>query len=387
MKKLLIVVLCMLLCLTACTTLTSEKATDTKKAEDTKETKIDVTNNSLEEVIDKMTLEEKVGQMFIARCPNVDAAIYAKKYKLGGYILFGQDFKDSDPDTIKKTIQSYQDAMDIPMFIAVDEEGGTVNRVSRYPQFRETPFPSPQELYKSGGFEAVAADAKEKSEFLMELGVNVNFAPVCDISNIPDAFMYARSVALNTTDTCKYAETVVSEMEKAGIGSVLKHFPGYGNNPDTHTDIVVDTRPYKTFETSDFLPFKAGIDAGAGIVLVSHNIVECMDKEYPASLSPEVNRILREELGFDGLIITDDLVMDAITEYTDNESAAVQAVIAGNDLLCCTDFTEQVPAVIKAVQDGRISEERINESVLRILEYKIKNGTKMNCTPFVRQVW
>ena len=374
MKKLLIVVLCMLLCLTACTTLTSEKATDTKKAEDTKETKIDVTNNSLEEVIDKMTLEEKVGQMFIARCPNVDAAIYAKKYKLGGYILFGQDFKDSDPDTIKKTIQSYQDAMDIPMFIAVDEEGGTVNRVSRYPQFRETPFPSPQELYKSGGFEAVAADAKEKSEFLMELGVNVNFAPVCDISNIPDAFMYARSVALNTTDTCKYAETVVSEMEKAGIGSVLKHFPGYGNNPDTHTDIVVDTRPYKTFETSDFLPFKAGIDAGAGIVLVSHNIVECMDKEYPASLSPEVNRILREELGFDGLIITDDLVMDAITEYTDNESAAVQAVIAGNDLLCCTDFTEQVPAVIKAVQDGRISEERINESVLRILEYKVKLG-------------
>jgi len=99
-----------------------------------------------------------------------------------------------------------------------------------------------------------------------------------------------------------------------------------------------------------------------------------MDKDMPASLSPEVIRILREELGFTGLIITDDLAMDAIRLYTNSESAAVQAVIAGNDLLCCSDFTEQIPAVIKAVKDGRISEERINESVLRILEYKLKLG-------------
>lgn len=321
-----------------------------------------------------MTLSEKVGQMFIARCPSVDAPTYAKQYNLGGYILFGQDFKNSDPETFKATVQSYHDAVNIPMFIAVDEEGGIVNRASRYPQFREKPFPSPQELYKEGGFEAVKKDAKEKSEFLLDLGINMNFAPVCDISQSPKDFMYDRSIALNPDDTATYVKTVVSEMNSAGIGSVLKHFPGYGNNSDTHTGIAIDKRPYKTFAMYDFLPFKAGIDEGAGVVLVSHNIVECMDKERPASLSPEVMRILREELRFDGLIITDDLVMDAIGLYTDNESAAVQAVIAGNDLLCCTDFTEQIPAVIKAVEDGRITEDRINESVIRILEYKIKLG-------------
>jgi len=331
-------------------------------------------SSSPQELLSNMTLEEKVGQMFIARCPSVDAAIYAKQYKLGGYILFGQDFKNSDPETFKKTVQSYQDAASIPMFIAVDEEGGIVTRASRYPQFRETPFPSPQQLYKDGGFDAVRADAKEKSEFLLDLGINLNFAPVCDISQSPEDFMYERSVALDADGTSEYVKTVVSEMNSAGIGSVLKHFPGYGNNGDTHTGIAIDKRPYKIFAMYDFLPFKAGIDNGAGVVLVSHNIVECMDKDRPASLSPEVIRILREELGFQGLIITDDLVMDAIGLYTDNESAAVQAVIAGNDLLCCTDFTEQIPAVIKAVEDGTISEERIDESVLRILKYKIELG-------------
>lgn len=321
-----------------------------------------------------MTLPEKVGQMFIARCPSVDAPIYAQKYKLGGYILFGQDFKNSDPDTFRKTVKSYQESVKIPMFIAVDEEGGIVTRASRYPQFRSSPFPSPQELFKEGGIESVRKDTREKSEFLLDLGININFAPVCDISQSPDDFMYKRSVALDAEGTAEYVKAVTSEMKNASMGSVLKHFPGYGSNSDTHTGIAIDKRPLKTFETSDFIPFKAGIDAGAGVVLVSHNIVECMDKNLPASLSPKVINILRERLGFQGLIITDDLVMDAIGLYTDKESAAVQAVIAGNDLLCCTDFTEQIPAVIKAVEDGIISEERINESVERILRYKIELG-------------
>ena len=321
-----------------------------------------------------MTLEEKVGQMFIARCPSVDAPIYAQRYNLGGYILFGQDFKNSDPDTFRETVKAYQESVKIPMFIAVDEEGGIVTRASRYPQFRSSPFPSPQKLFKEGGIDAVREDAREKSEFLLDLGINLNFAPVCDISQSPDDFMYERSIALDADGTSEYVKTLVNEMKKARIGSVLKHFPGYGNNSDTHTGIAIDKRPMEVFETSDFLPFKAGIERGAGIVLVSHNIVECMDKDMPASLSPKVINILRENLSFDGLIITDDLVMDAIGLYTDKENAAVQAVIAGNDLLCCTDFTEQIPAFIKAVKGGTISEERIDKSVKRILEYKLELG-------------
>ncbi len=321
-----------------------------------------------------MTLSEKVGQMFIARCPSVDAPVCAQKYNLGGYILFGQDFKNSNPDTFRKTVQSYQENVKIPMFIAVDEEGGIVTRASRYPKFRSSPLPSPQELYNEGGLKAVRADAKEKSEFLLDLGINLNFAPVCDISQNPNDFMYKRSVALDAAGTSEYVKAVVGEMKNAGMGSVLKHFPGYGNNIDTHTGIAIDKRPIKSFEENDFLPFKAGIDEGAGIVLVSHNIVKCMDENMPASLSPNVIAILREKLAFDGLIITDDLVMDAIGMYTDKENAAVQAVIAGNDLLCCTDFTEQIPAVISAVKMGTIPEERIDESVRRILEYKIELG-------------
>ena len=163
-------------------------------------------------------------------------------------------------------------------------------------------------------------------------------------------------------------------MKEMGIGSVLKHFPGYGNNVDTHTGIAIDKRDYETFQNNDFLPFKAGFDAGAPFVLVSHNIVECMDDKLPASLSEEVHRILRNQLGFNNLIITDDLSMDAITTYTGDEAAAVLAVEAGNDMLCCTNYKEQIAAVISAVKSGKIAEGRIEESVLRILQTKYDMG-------------
>ena len=158
------------------------------------------------------------------------------------------------------------------------------------------------------------------------------------------------------------------------MACVLKHFPGYGDNEDTHTGIAHDGRSWDTFVTSDFLPFQAGIDAGAQMVLVSHNIVSAMDSRLPASLSPEVHRILREELGFTGVIVTDDLYMDGVRHFTGDEEAAVLAVQAGNDLLCCTDFQTQVPAVLAAVERGEITEERIDQSVLRILELKMALG-------------
>ena len=163
-------------------------------------------------------------------------------------------------------------------------------------------------------------------------------------------------------------------MSDQHMGSVLKHFPGYGNNTDTHTGISYDDRPLETFETSDFLPFSAGIKAGADMVLVSHNIVSSMDSQYPASLSPKIHDILRKQLGFSGVIITDDLYMDGVRQFADDQQVAVLAVQAGNDLLCCTVFEVQIPAVINAVKSGEISEERIDESVLRILNMKQRLG-------------
>ncbi len=325
-------------------------------------------------LLSSMTLEQKVGQMFLARCPETDAAGQASTYYLGGYLLFGRDFENKTSDQVIADIQSYQDASATPMFIAVDEEGGTVNRVSTNPQLRPYPFWSPQELYAEGGLDLVRSDAEDKSILLRNLGINLNLAPVCDVSTDPESFIYQRSFGQPAAETAEYVSTVVSAMNRQQMGSVLKHFPGYGNNGDTHEGTIHDARSYESFAESDFLPFQSGIEAGATAILVSHTIVDSMDLERPASLSTAVHDILRNDLGFNGLIMTDDLSMGAITNYTDAQDAAVQAVLAGNDLLCSTDFTTQIPAVIEAVNNGTISQERIDQSVLRILATKIQLG-------------
>ena len=154
----------------------------------------------------------------------------------------------------------------------------------------------------------------------------------------------------------------------------LKHFPGYGGNADTHTGSAYDERPYETFTESDFLPFEAGITAGAGAVMVSHNIVACMDDTAPASLSAPVHDILRDELCFNGVVMTDDLNMQAVLQYAGGEDAAVLAVLAGNDMIITPNMEEQALAVRSAVEDGIITQERIDESVLRILVWKMNLG-------------
>ena len=327
-----------------------------------------------EEILSGMTLEEKVGQMFIARCPEEGAAEKAARYHLGGYILFARDFEGRTPAEASAAIASYQAASDIPLLIGVDEEGGAVNRVSRFPAYRDAPFPSPQALYQAGGFEAVEADTEEKCALLSSLGVNVNFAPVCDLPDSPDDFIYDRSFGTDASLTARYVRTVVGTMRGTGVLSVLKHFPGYGNNADTHTGIACDTRPYKDFLAEDFLPFEAGIEAGAEMALVSHNIVSCIDPDRPASLSPAVHTVLRETLGFTGVIVTDDLAMDGVRDFTGDAEAAVLAVEAGNDLLCCTDFETQIPAVVDAVRSGRLSEEQVDAAAGRVLAMKIDAG-------------
>lgn len=327
----------------------------------------------LAELVEKMTLEEKVGQMFLVRCPET-AIESITEYKVGGYVLFSRDFEGETKATMQEKLASYQAVSDIPLLLSVDEEGGTVVRASKYTAFRSEAFLAPRELYRHGGLERIAEDTKEKAELLLSLGINVNLAPVCDISQDTAAFMYARSFGGTAEETAAYVTTVVTIMEEAGLGSVLKHFPGYGDNADTHEGMVYDSRSYESYTENDFLPFLAGIEAGAGAILVSHNIVACMDADMPASLSERVHQILREELAFDGVILTDDLYMDAIQDFTGTEAAAVAAVLAGNDMLCCTDFEVQIPAVLEAVKDGRISEEQIDASVLRILKWKAELG-------------
>ena len=339
----------------------------------------DPRQEAIDEILAAMTLEEKVGQMFFVRCPAEGAVEDILTYHLGGYLLFGRDFKDKTADQVTGAIQSYQEAAQgdtgIPLLIGVDEEGGTVVRVSSNPNLSpDGKFQSPQRVYNQGGLEAIRADAGKKSELLLSYGINVNFAPVADVSTDPSDFINARAFGQDAAATAEYVQTVVVEMEGAGIGSVLKHFPGYGNNVDTHTGISVDERSMESFETSDLVPFAAGIAAGADAVLVSHNIVNCMDPDLPASLSPEVHRVLREELGFTGVALTDDLAMDAVEAYAADGSVAVLAVLAGNDVIVTTDYRTQIPLVLEAVAEGTISKALIDQAASRVLGWKYDLG-------------
>ena len=332
----------------------------------------------INDIIAGMSIEEKVGQLFFVRCPETGAAEDVETYHLGGLLLFGRDYKNANGDWLTEddftaALASYQAASAIPLFIGSDEEGGTVTRASKNPNLFSEPLPSPQELYAAGGLDGLLERTLSYNQKLKAFGVNVNFAPVCDVSTNPDNFIYARSFGQDAQTTADYISSVVPVYAQSGVACVLKHFPGYGNNADTHTGIALDARPYTTFEKSDLVPFESGIAAGAPFVLVSHNVVECMDTALPASLSPAVHEVLRETLGFDGIVITDDLAMDAVKQYANGE-AAVLAVLAGNDMLITSDYQNDIPAVLAAVADGRIAESDIDAHVLRILRYKQAQG-------------
>lgn len=322
-----------------------------------------------------MTLEEKIGQLFLVceyGCTEEELASIAEQ-GAGGVLLFADFFEEKTPEEVSESTAKLQSASKYPLFIGIDEEGGEVTRVSCFPQFRDEAFASPRELMENGGASLVKQDTAEKCRLLLKLGINLNLAPVSDVSTDEDDFIYSRSAG-DKAAASDYVRAFIEESNADFVGSCLKHFPGYGDNDDTHTGVSVDKRKLESFQKTDFVPISAGIEAGAGMVLVSHNTVTCMDSENPASLSEEVHRILREELGFDGIIITDDLSMDAIAEHFGAEKAAVTAIECGNDMLITSEFKAQYDAILKAVRDGIISEERIDESVLRVLEYKIRLG-------------
>ena len=325
-------------------------------------------------MLNQMSLEERVGQLFLARCDANTAVTDLQTYHLGGFVLFAQDFEGQTPDSLREKLTSYQSAAKIPMLIAVDEEGGTVTRVSRYSAFRASPFLSPREYYEQGGMELVLQAEEEKCQLLHNLGISVNLGPVCDLADDPQAFMYQRSMGSDIQTVSDFVTGTVQIMGENSIGSALKHFPGYGNNTDTHTGMAVDSRTLDELAQRDLLPFAAGIQAGCDAILVSHTIVEAFDPSLPASLSPAVHQYLREDMGFSGVILTDDLVMQAITDTYGAGEAAVMAVLAGNDLLCSTEYATQYQAVLDAVLEGRIDIDVLNQAVRHVLQWKIDLG-------------
>lgn len=329
--------------------------------------------SSIDSLVNSMTLEEKIGQILLARFPDSGAESIMEQYQIGGYTLYAKDFESETPETMLEKTQEIQKAAKIPAFLATDEEGGTVVRVSKFPQYRLTPFSSQISLAREGE-ELIESETAEKAQLLSSIGINFNLAPVVDITDNHLDYIYERTFGEDAETTGEYAALIVKVMNENNVGSCLKHFPGYGSNVDTHTGIAVDERSAASFEANDLVPFKYGIEAGVPSIMVNHNIITAYDSELPASLSPAVHELLRNDLGFEGVIITDDLGMDAITLYAGEESPYVLAITAGNDMLCTSDIEAAYSDIINAVNNGKIEESRLDESVKRIIAMKKNLG-------------
>ena len=315
--------------------------------------------------MEKMSIEEKIGQLFMVRYDSGMTTDYSN-YNPGGYVLFSKDIDNQTKDSLKSELSSITSKT--PLAFAVDEEGGFVTRVSRNPNFRSERFASPKTYFDQGGYDLLKEMEKEKAELLLSVGINVNFAPVADVSTNPDDFIYNRSFGHNAEETSEFIKNMVSYANDSKITSCLKHFPGYGNNKDTHTGSAYDDREYGVFTTSDYLPFEAGIKEKVPMIMFSHNIISSVDPENPASLSSKMHEELRDKLGFSGIIITDDLAMSAIKDnYTDG---AVRAVNSNNDLIITSDFINDFNKVLDAYNNKLIDENIINKAVVRIIAWK-----------------
>lgn len=315
----------------------------------------------------KMSQSEKISQILLVRYPEENQTEIIKKYQFGGYLFFAKDFKDKTKEDVIKMIADSNKVSKIPILTAVDEEGGIVVRVSRNKNLRSKAFPSPSELYKSGGFEKIKEDTIEKSNLLKSLGINLNLAPVVDVSTSPSDYMYKRSLQEDAKTTAKFSSIVIETSKESGVSYTLKHFPGYGNNIDTHNGSSIDTRTKEEIENNDILPFKSGIKSKAEAILFSHNIVTSMDKNNPASLSKTLHDYLRNDLNFSGVIITDDLDMGAVKNI---ENKNVLSLLAGNDLLISTDYEESIKEIRNAINNNTLDQETLDEHVLRVLAWK-----------------
>ncbi|TLQ51010.1 beta-N-acetylglucosaminidase [Lacticaseibacillus casei] len=347
-----------------------------------------ISDAELNQYISKMSLDEKIGQMFVSRTPQDTAQARADvaKYHLGGLIVYGADFTSVEGSTpeaaqtaFKNKLQSFQDSAKLPLLIGVDQEGGSVSRLSQNPLIANgRAFPSPQALFAEGGMAKVTQEAQQVGTILKNLGINWNYAPVADSTADTDSFIYPRTIGQDYTATADYISQVVPAWQNTGIAATVKHFPGYGSAVDTHTDFAVVTKSEEAFEKEDLLPFKAGIDAGVDSIMIAHIVMQSVDPVYPASLSKSVvTDLLRDKLGYKGLIITDALGMGAITKFAashNNVPVDVLAVAAGNDCIMNDDYATAIPQIHQAVTSGQLSEQAIDQHVFRILSLKRKLG-------------
>ena len=323
----------------------------------------------IDQWMEHMTIGQKLAQCMILTNEKDMTGYNFRTRQPGGVIFFAVDFDGKTIREVRERVDSMQATADVPLLIGVDEEGGDISRICGLREEDVPQFESARVIYQQG-IEAVRTESKRKADILQQLGININFDPVADVVNDPAAYMYERSASGKAEEVAEYVKTVVTEMDAVNMGVCLKHFPGYGNNVNTHTTFATDPKSLKAYRQNDFLPYQTGIAAGAGMVMVSHITMQAVDEENPASLSQKVHALLREEFQYDGVIIADDLNMQAILKKYSMEEATGRAFVAGNDMIFSADFEASMKGAYQALHDGTISEQQIDESVRRILRYK-----------------
>mgnify|MGYP000910513621 FL=1 len=346
----------------------------------------------VDELLENMTLEEKVGQLFYI-CFRKDAAgndvtmltdhiaEILKKFTPGGVILFSENIKN--PSQTVAFIDALQKNSGIPLFIGVDEEGGTVSRLNASPDMHATPLPGNLAIGHTGDRELAYEAGKVIGEELCSLGFNMNFAPVADIlTNSENQVIGSRSFGSDPKLVGEMVEMMIKGLQESHMATVIKHFPGHGDTRlDSHTGEVIVEHGIDRLRKMEFIPFEYGIRAGTDAVMTAHiKLPNVTDNGLPASLSPYINfDILREELKFNGLIITDALDMGAVARYWEPGEAALLAVKGGADMvLMPLSLEEAYNAILEEAQNGGIPLERIDKSVRRILTVKERLGILTN---------
>lgn len=342
--------------------------------------------------LQSMTPEEKVGQIFIVNLEQLDhrrGDYYEfqkytkamkesiKKYHVGGVILFSRNI--AKRKQTKALTSSLVSADRTPLFISVDEEGGRVSRIAANKKMKTTLFPSAEEIGKTEDDEYAYEMGRTIGTEIKELGFNVDYAPVADVKTSElNEEIGDRSFGSDPDKVSEYVSAFIQGLHKVNIGSALKHFPGQGSsNGDTHKESVDIDSSIARLRNTDFVPFKTGIAADADFVMVSHiSVSKVTETAIPASMSDLVMQtILRDELGFRKIIITDAFDMASIIDYYTPEEAAYNAFKAGADIILMPqNFEAAYQEILQKVQDGTIDQSRLDDSVLRILAVKIQRG-------------
>ncbi|WP_382304111.1 glycoside hydrolase family 3 N-terminal domain-containing protein [Herbiconiux sp. UC225_62] len=323
-----------------------------------------------DERLASMTLEQKIVSLFMVHVAGADPAVlqsYLAGNAPGGLLLLGDNVPGS-PEEAAALTAALQGGDGLGTLIAIDEEGGIVARLGA------DTFASADTL-KNEPVQATTDAFTQRADLLQSTGMTVNFGVIADVTADPSSFIYERVLG---TDAPSASERVTAavDAENGKVFSTLKHFPGHGAAPgDSHSSLPSTDLPFAQWQAEDAPPFQAGVDAGAPIVMFGHLVYSAVDSA-PASLSPAWHQVLREQLGFDGVAVTDDLLMleaSGVPQYADRTANAIAAINAGNDLLLYNtqlDLPAMTAAIAAAVQAGQISEQTIDDAAVRDLSLR-----------------